>query len=64
MRRQLGPRTLALVDHGDGPALTWVRLYRDDGHSHRDAEKAAFAEADPDGGPTGTEELRRGVVNA
>ncbi|ONH23473.1 hypothetical protein [Pseudofrankia asymbiotica] len=54
MRRQLGPRTLALVDHGDGPALAWVRLYRNDGHSHRDAEKAAFAEADHDGVAAGT----------
>lgn len=26
-RRQLGPRTLALVDHGSGPVPMWVRLY-------------------------------------
>jgi len=27
-RRQLGPRTMALVDRGEGPRATWVRLYR------------------------------------
>ncbi|ADP79559.1 hypothetical protein [Pseudofrankia inefficax] len=48
-RHQLGPRTMALVDRGDGPRATWVRLYR--AASPHDPNDAAAVQAGDASGP-------------